>query len=186
MVEGEVCSRQGKPCSLHPDLCPATKGNRASMCRARDTIKARFQEAFKSLLGLRCFYPEPQKGGNSNTGNLSSNVFKNSKVSAEILGIPEELLDLLWDLLVSVNSSQFQDITTFKSKARRVFDIWVKVFTRRPMTANLHLLLSHAADYIRWYLVFKVVQKCLICQLVSRWPWNTPWAAYRRIYRGLQ
>ena len=35
---------------------------------------------FKAELGLRCFYPEPQKGGNSNTGNLAKSVSKNPKV----------------------------------------------------------------------------------------------------------
>ena len=149
-VPGEVCSREGKPCSLHPDLCPPSKGNRAmaSMCKARDTVKGRFQEAFKSLLGLRCFYPEPQKGGNSNTGNLASRVFKNSKVSSEIFGIPEQILTLLWDLLKAINSSHLQDIAMFKAKAQRLFNLWIQVFTR-PMTANVHLLLSHGAEYLR-------------------------------------
>ena len=148
-MPGEVCSREGKPCSLHPDLCPP-KGNRAmtSMCKARDTVKGRFQEAFKSLLGLRCFYPEPQKGGNSNTGNLASRVFKNSKVSSEIFGIPEQILTLLWDLLKAINSSHLQDIAMFKAKAQRLFNLWIQVFTR-PMTANVHLLLSHGAEYLR-------------------------------------
>ena len=147
-VPGEDCSRLGKPCSLHPALCPPSKGNRASMCKARDTVKGRFQEAFKSRLGLRCFYPEPQKGGNSNTGNLASRVFKNSKVASEILGIPEEILTLLWDLLKAINSSHLQDITEFKAKAVRLFHLWIQVFSR-PMTANIHLLLAHGDDYLR-------------------------------------
>ena len=149
-VQNEVCSHQDQPCSLHPGLCPVSKGNRASMCDARAKVTKRFQEAFKSRLGLRCFFPEPQKGGNSNTGNLSSRVFKNSKVSSEILGIPEELLKLLWDLLISINSSQLQDITTFKRKAKELFNLWIQVFIQKPMTANIHLLLSHAADYMRY------------------------------------
>ena len=147
-VSVEVCTRQGKPCSLHPELCPPTKGNRAYICKARDTVNVRYQEGFKSHLGLRCFYPEPQKGSNSNTGNLASRVFRNSKVSSEIFGIPEELLTLLWDLLQSINSSHIQDVIIFKDKAKRLFDIWVQVF-RRPMTANVHLPVSHGADYIR-------------------------------------
>ena len=63
-VSVEVCTCQGKPCSLHPELCPPTKGNRASMWKARDTVNGRYQAGFKSHLGLRCFYPEPQKGSN--------------------------------------------------------------------------------------------------------------------------
>ena len=147
-VAAEVCTRPAKACSLHPLLCPPSKGNRASMCKARDVVNERFQRGFKSRLGLRCFYPEPQKGGNSNTGNLSKSVFKNSKVSSEILGVPEELVTLLWELLQSINSSSMQDVTSFKEKAQRLFDIWTRVF-RKPLTANLHMLMSHGADYIR-------------------------------------
>ena len=147
-VQSEPCTRTGKPCSLHPHLCPPSKGNKASMCKARDSVKERYQESFKTELGLRCFYPEPQKGGNSNTGPLAKSVFKNSKVSSRILGVPEELLALLWDLLKSINSSQMQDATMFKDKAGRLFNMWIQVF-RRPMTANLHMLIAHGADYIR-------------------------------------
>ena len=147
-VQREACTRDGKPCSLHPHLCPPSKGNRASMCKARDSVKENFQEKFKKELGLRCFYPEPQKGGNSNTGPLAKNVFKNSKVSSTILGVPEELLKLLWDLLKSINSSHMQDVSIFKEKSVQLFNMWIQVF-RRPMTANLHTLIAHGADYIR-------------------------------------
>ena len=118
------------------------------MCKARDSVKENFQEKFKKELGLRCFYPEPQKGGNSNTGPLAKNVFKNSKVSSTILGVPEELLKLLWDLLKSINSSHMQDVSIFKEKSVQLFNMWIQVF-RRPMTANLHTLIAHGADYIR-------------------------------------
>ena len=111
-------------------------------------MKERFQEEFKTELGLRCFFPEPQKGGNSNTGPLAKNVFKNAKVSSKILGVPEELMTLLWDLLKSINSSQMQDVTIFKEKAERLFNMWIQVF-RRTMSANLHTLIAHGADYMR-------------------------------------
>ena len=147
-VQREACTRPGKPCSLHPQLCPPSKGNRATMCKARDSVKERFQEEFKTELGLRCFFPEPQKGGNSNTGPLAKNVFKNAKVSSKILGVPEDLMTLLWDLLKSINSSQMQDVTIFKEKAERLFNMWIQVF-RRTMSANLHTLIAHGADYMR-------------------------------------
>ena len=58
---------QKKPCSPHPQLCPPSKGNRATMRKARDSVKERYQEGFKTKLGLRCYITEPQRGGNSNT-----------------------------------------------------------------------------------------------------------------------
>ena len=75
-------------------------------------------------------------------------MLKNAKVSARILRIPEELITLLWDLLKSINSSKMQDVNVFKEKARRLFDIWTRVF-RKPLTAKVHLMLAHGADYIR-------------------------------------
>ena len=75
-VAEEPCTRQGQPCTLHPDLhaaskAPVAKSPRASPCDAKDNIKKRFQQDFKEKIGLRCFFPEP-KGGNSNTGNLAA------------------------------------------------------------------------------------------------------------------
>ena len=86
------------------------------MCKAKEKVKENFQLEFKKQLGLRCFYPEPQKGGNSNTGPLAKRVFKNAKVSAQILGVPELLLTLMWDLLKSINSSQMQVSPPSKKK----------------------------------------------------------------------
>ena len=90
-----VCTQPGKPCSPHPQLCPPSKGNRATMCKARDSVKERYPEGFKTELGLRCFLPEPQKGGNSNTSPVSQNVFNNAMVSSKIPGVPEEFMTLL-------------------------------------------------------------------------------------------
>ena len=118
------------------------------MCQAKEKVKETFQQEFKKQLGLRCFYPEPQKGGNSNTGPLAKRVFKNAKVSAQILGVPELLLTSMWDLLKSINSSQMQDVTTFKEKAQKLFNLWTQTF-RRTMSANVHCLLAHGADFIR-------------------------------------
>ena len=153
MVE---CTRLGLPCSLHPLLCPVRKKEkggekvvRASMCNAREVVKRRFQEEFQTRLGLRCFFPEPQLGGNSNIGNVATRYFQNSKISAEILGVPEELLKFQWKLLRAVNSTEMQDITKYKENAMIVFDLWTSVY-KKNMTANVHMLIAHGADYMKW------------------------------------
>ena len=68
--------------------------------------------------------------------------------------------------------------------------MWIQVF-RRPMTANLHMLIAHGADYIRWNFIFKVLQIYqkrffFIFQLVPEWTWNSTWVAYRGVNRSLQ
>lgn len=67
-VPSTECTRAGLPCTLHPHLAPPkAKGVRAAACDAREIVKRDFQEKFKARLGIRAFFPEPQKGGNSNT-----------------------------------------------------------------------------------------------------------------------
>ena len=97
-------------CTLHPNLVAKTKGSRAAACDAKDVLKRRFQAQFQERIGVRCFFPEPIHGGNSNTGNVATRVFQNSAISAEILQIPESLLVSLWELLKAISSSEFQDI----------------------------------------------------------------------------
>ena len=56
LVPREPCTRQGSPCTLHPDLYQKVPGKRSpqkSPCDAKDNIKRRFQQEFKTKLGLR-------------------------------------------------------------------------------------------------------------------------------------
>lgn len=117
------CTRPGQPCTLHPTLvvvqkAKGVKAPRASACNAKEVKKKQFQMDFQSKLGVRCFFPEPQKGGNSNTGNVAKRVFQNSSISAEIFQIPESLLISLRNLLSAISSSNFQDIDLYQEEAR--------------------------------------------------------------------
>ena len=91
---------------------------RASACDAKEIKKREFQKKFLEKLGVCAFFPEPQKGGNSNTGNFAQRVFRNSALSAEIFQIPESLLISLGELLVAISSSSIQDIVKYKEEAR--------------------------------------------------------------------
>ena len=109
---------------FHPDLVAKTKGTRAAACDAKDVLKRRFQAQFQERIGVRCFFPEPIHGGNSNTGNVATRVFQNSAISAEILQIPESLLVSLWELLKAISSSEFQDIdalSLIRGKCKKSF-----------------------------------------------------------------
>ena len=122
---------------------------RASACDAEDIVSKDFQAKFKDRIGIRAFFPEPQKGGNSNTGNVARRFFQNAKISSEILGIPEQLISSFWELLVAVYSTNFQDTNKFESNAKAAFYLWCQVFTK-VMTANMHMLLAHGSLYMRW------------------------------------
>ena len=57
LVFKEECTRPGLPCTLHPHLAPSRvpgkKAPRASACEAEEKVHRRFQEEFRSELGLR-------------------------------------------------------------------------------------------------------------------------------------
>ena len=148
-VGQEPCTRVGLPCTTHPHLVAKAKGTRAAACDAKEVVKRRYQKQFLERIGVRCFFPEPQRGGNSNTGNVATRVFQNGAISAEIFGIPEALISSLWELLVAISSSQFQDIQLYEEEARRAFDLWTSTFEKQ-MTANVHLLIAHGALYLNW------------------------------------
>ena len=117
------CTRPGQPCTLHPTLVVIQKTRgvktpRASACDAKEIKKREFQKKFLEKLGVRAFFPEPQKGGNSNTGNVARRVFRNSALSAEIFQIPESLLISLRELLIAISSSSIQEIVKYKEEAR--------------------------------------------------------------------
>ena len=61
------CTRPGQPCTLHPTLVVIQKTRgieapRASACDAKEIKKREFQKKFLEKLGVRAFFPEPQKG----------------------------------------------------------------------------------------------------------------------------
>ena len=151
LVSQEACTREGLHCTLHPDLVAKTKGTRGAACDAKDVLKRRFQAQFQERIGVRCFFPEPVHGGNSNTGNVATRVFQNSAISADILQIPESLLVSLWELLKAISSSEFQNIEDYERNARTTFDLWTATFTKQ-MTTNIHLLVAHGPLYLKWAL----------------------------------
>ena len=54
--------QMGKPCTLHPELAPPkAKGVRAATCDAKEIDMRNHQERLKKKLGIKAFYPEPQK-----------------------------------------------------------------------------------------------------------------------------
>ena len=111
-----------------------------------------FQQEFAKPAGggLRPFVPEPQKGGNSNTGNIANRFFRNSKVTSKILDLPIGFIDAVWLMLRQLSScTKMIDVTAYKVLARQVFDLYMEDYAEyKQMTANLHLLVSHIPDWV--------------------------------------
>jgi hypothetical protein len=145
--------------------------------QATTTIQNRFQGPQGE--GPRCFIPEPQKGGNSNTGvcanrsviyfveclTLFPRFFINSQSTSEILELPERGVKAIWEMLAMLNSThKMIDVKAFRKLARTVFYFYKEVTPPIPpdlpsekdmapykaMTANLHLLLAHVPDWVEY------------------------------------
>ena len=103
-----------------------------------------FQTLQLSIRGIEIFR-------NATTGGSEllriTSIFM-EKDTKEKMAANMKILTLLWDLLKAINSSHLQDIAMFKAKAQRLFNLWIQLFTQ-TMTANVHLLLSHGAEYLR-------------------------------------
>ena len=98
-----------------------------------------FQTLQLSIRGIEIFR-------NANPGG--SELLRMTSKTMEKMAANMKILTLLWDLLKAINSSHLQDIAMFKAKAQRLFNLWIQLFTQ-TMTANVHLLLSHGAEYLR-------------------------------------
>ena len=70
-----------EPCTAHPHLVARTKRTQAAACDAKEIVKRRYQRQFLDRIGVRCVFPEPQCGSNSNTGNIATQLFQNSLLS---------------------------------------------------------------------------------------------------------
>ena len=98
---------------------------------SKEMAKKHFQQLFLSREGggLRLFIPEPQKGGNSNTGVIANRFFKSSKITAKILNISQDLVDSCWKLLVWLNETkEFVDCAEYQNEAERCFDYYINEF----------------------------------------------------------
>jgi hypothetical protein len=116
--------------------------------------------------GLRCFIPEPQKGGNSNTGVCANRwtvvyrvlchdpyiprFFLKSGATADILQLPERGIVAIWEMLRLLNSThKLIDVPAFRQLARTVFDFYKEdMQPYKRMTANMHMLVAHIPDWV--------------------------------------
>ena len=104
--------------------------NKKALCDGytKDAAKKYLQQKFltKEGGGLRLYIPEPQKGGNSNTGVIANRFFM-SKTSAGILGVSQALLDSSWKLLKMINETKSMiDCEEYEAEANKCFDLYIR------------------------------------------------------------
>ena len=109
----------------------------------KESVKLRkmgIQAQFKEKLSLRVDFPR-QGFGTSNTGNTARKFYDNSEISAEILGIDEDLIRRARYILKALSSGYFLDIDQFKLYCHKTSELFVEKYGWYTMPPSLHWLL---------------------------------------------
>ena len=85
-------------------------------------------------------------GGTTNDGNTSRKAFERSADFARILGIDEELVQMIKTLLIALNCKFLLDREAFRHFCDQLARKYVSLYSWFPMSATLHKILIHGAD----------------------------------------
>lgn len=106
--------------------------------------KLAIQAEFRKKLGLRVDMPT-QGAGNSNDGNTARRFFDEFEISAEILGIQNEILYRLKVILELLTSQQKFDVKKFEDYCMETAKMYIHEYSYQPMTPTMHKILIHGA-----------------------------------------
>ena len=98
------------------------------------------------------FDPEPEKKGNSNTGENLKLITQYPEKTAKILDCSEELLSVLHELLGMIESTKAQDPEVMESLSKRIFYLFQQDFGAfSKLSPSFHRALAHSAEFARYY-----------------------------------
>ena len=110
-----------------------------------------FKGKFKDQLGVKYFVPDPQNGGNSNTGPQISRILANYQISAAILEISSDILYYIGKCCDFINDTSFVSPEDFDNFAKNAFAaINFELGEYGSISATTHSLLCHGSLYIRY------------------------------------
>lgn len=112
--------------------------------------KAEIQNLFADQLHLMIDFPKAGFG-TSNDGNSSRAFFKNYSITAEITGIPEDLIRRFHDILNLLYSSTFIDPIKLRALCLETADILRETFPNRNFTPTIHRILFHSSDIVSYF-----------------------------------
>lgn len=110
--------------------------------------KKMIQAKFKRDLGLLIDIPK-HGSGSSNDGNTARRFFNNPKLTAEITGLNEELVEKFAVILSVLACGQPINVSAFKAFCHETAEYYVKHYGWYYMPSSVHRILIHGADVIR-------------------------------------
>lgn len=105
-----------------------------------EAAKRRIQEGFRTQLIDK---PKPGGSGNSNDGNTVRRFFANPKLSSEICGLNEKLIERTRNILIAVSCGHELDCDKFKAYSFETAELYVSLYNWYYMPTALHKLLIH-------------------------------------------
>ena len=109
-----------------------------------------FKAEFLRLLNLKYFVPDPQNGGNSNTGPSISRLLSNISISASILEISPVTLRLVGKCCHMINRTKFVKPHVYDKFARAAFfNLMCDLGNFSNMSSTTHGLFCHGSLYIK-------------------------------------
>ncbi|XP_037024136.1 uncharacterized protein LOC119066024 [Bradysia coprophila] len=109
--------------------------------------KTKIQDDFKEQTGLLLDFVKTG-AGTTNDGNTARRFFKNPKLSAEITGVDETLIDRFRVILTCLSSGKHINIKKFSEYTNATAKLFVKLFDWYKMPPSVHKVLIHGADII--------------------------------------
>lgn len=110
--------------------------------------KREIQQEFRNRLGLHIDKPKSGGSGTSNDGNTARCFFRNSTISAEITGIPEELICRCSSILEALNSGYQINVQNFRDYGITTAKKLVEAFPWYCLPASIHKILIHGSEVI--------------------------------------
>ncbi|XP_071635291.1 uncharacterized protein [Temnothorax longispinosus] len=111
------------------------------------TRKENIQKGFKKELGLIVDKPKPGYGS-TNDGNTARRFFENSRISAAITGVEENIIHRFYIILQVISSGHIINQERFKQYTLETARQFVQLYPWYYMPTSVHKLLIHGTEII--------------------------------------
>lgn len=117
----------------------------------KQAVKVRqhlIQQRFRLEMGLLVDMPK-QGSGTTNDGNTARRFFQNPKLSSDITGIRQEIIEHFAIILETMASGYDVNTNAFKVYAEETLDLYLKNYSWYYMPSSVHKILIHGAAIIK-------------------------------------
>lgn len=115
----------------------------------KEERKREIQSNFKDSLGLLVDVVK-QGAGTTNDGNTARIFFRNFSITAQITGIDENLIHMMYIILVTIASGEEIHTEKFAKYAKDAASLYVSLYGWYYMPSTVHKILIHGEEIIQY------------------------------------